>query len=304
MDQQQWTAYSESPGQARQARYAPSNMASPQHTQRDPNIPQHAKQDSYASPSAPLRQNTMPLQSPGVAHNRSAEYNDRDGDVPMEDADTFNKLKYSSSRAGHQNRHSQQFLQQEESAAARRYSPMNLSPTSPYSGTTQQGGQNYASFSPQTQNNRQSPTRNNPYMSSPNSYYSPPSTLTPGPALGTLGELDKLDTDPPTRTASRPHAPQLPPIQSNMSPESFYPQSATAQLNAVYSREARSPRATNSNPSQLLPIGRGPVPKMIKCTNTAELEPKINAQPPFRRANPEGGFISVCLVPRIRRFFR
>ena len=101
--------------------------------------------------------------------------------------------------------------------------------------------------------------------------------------------------------ASRPHAPQLPPIQSNMSPETFYPQSATAQLNAVYNREARSPRtSTNPNPPQLPPIERGPVPKFDKVANTADLQPKINAQPPFRRANPEGGFISVSLMPDIR----
>lgn len=94
--------------------------------------------------------------------------------------------------------------------------------------------------------------------------------------------------------ASRPNAPQLPPIQSNMSPESFYPQSATAQLNAVYNREQRSPRAsTNANPPQLPSIGRGPVPQFEKCANTGDLKPKINTQPPFRRANPEGGFLSV-----------
>lgn len=79
-----------------------------------------------------------------------------------------------------------------------------------------------------------------------------------------------------------------------MSPESFYPQSATAQLNAVYNREARSPRiSTNPIPPQLPPVGRGPVPKFEKVANTADLKPVINAQPPFRRANPEGGFISV-----------
>lgn len=99
-----------------------------------------------------------------------------------------------------------------------------------------------------------------------------------------------------TFAASRPHAPQLPPIQSNMSPDSFYPQSATAQLNAVYNREARSPRtATNPNPPQFPPVGAGPVPKFEKVTNTADLRPKINQQPPFRRANPEGGFISVSV---------
>jgi dual specificity protein kinase YAK1 len=104
--------------------------------------------------------------------------------------------------------------------------------------------------------------------------------------------------------ASRPHAPQLPPIQSNMSPESFYPQSATAQLNAVYNREARSPRtSTNPNPpQQQLPPGGGPVPKFQPVKNTADLQPKINQQPPFRRANPEGGFISVSRLSETHGF--
>lgn len=82
-----------------------------------------------------------------------------------------------------------------------------------------------------------------------------------------------------------------------MGPEGFYPQNASAQLNAVYSREARSPRtATNPNPNPPQLVGRGPVPKFEKVTNTAELQPKINTQPPFRRANPEGGFISVSTL--------
>jgi dual specificity protein kinase YAK1 len=133
------------------------------------------RQDPYASPTS--RQNSMPLQSPSGSGSRGPKYND--GDVAMEDADYQPKLN----RPSHQQRQSQQFLQQEESAAARRYSPMNLSPTSPYSGNTQQGGQSYTSFTPQaqapTQSNRQSPTRNNPYMSPPNSYYSPPCTIDP-----------------------------------------------------------------------------------------------------------------------------
>ncbi|KAF2658027.1 kinase-like protein [Lophiostoma macrostomum CBS 122681] len=270
---QQWSAYAESPVSSRQERFAPHNMADPQQQQQQQQQQQlqrlastssnPPKPDPYASPTVPSRSGSMALHSPT---NRPPNFNDGDGDVPMEDADPYSKPKYAASRPNHQQRHSQQFIQQGASEAARRYSPMNLSPQSPYSGSAQQSNQGYTSFSPQAQSNRQSPTRSNPYMSPPNSYYSPPT--------------------------SRPHAPQLPPLQSTMSPESFYPQSATAQLNAVYNREARSPRAANPNPPQLPPIGRGPVPKFEKCTNTAELQPKINAQPPFRRAAPDGGFIS------------
>ena len=38
---------------------------------------------------------------------------------------------------------------------------------------------------------------------------------------------------------------------------------------------------------------KGPVPQFRRCNNVDDLEPRINSQPPFRRANPEGGFISV-----------
>lgn len=180
---QQWAAYSDAPSATRQARHAPHGVASPQHAPRDASVPSQIKQDTYASPSAPSRQNSMPLQSPSAPNSRGPEYNDGDGDVAMEDADPY-KPKYNLARPNQQNRHSQQFLQQEESAAARRYSPMNLSPTSPYPNSTQHGGQTYTSFTPQTQaqpqSSRQSPTRTNPYMSPPNNYYSPPCTLRTG----------------------------------------------------------------------------------------------------------------------------
>jgi dual specificity protein kinase YAK1 len=178
MDSQQWTAYSAEAPAAARPRY---NMASPQHAQRDASVPSQAKpeikQEPYASSMPPSRQGSMGLQSSAPPTSRGPDYNDGDGDVAMEDADPY-KPKYNTARPNHQHRHSQQFLQQEESAAARRYSPMNLSPTSPYAGNPQQGGPNYTSFTPQTQpqSNRQSPTRNNPYMSPSNSYYSPPCT--------------------------------------------------------------------------------------------------------------------------------
>jgi dual specificity protein kinase YAK1 len=176
---QQWSPYTEGAAASRQPRYAPLAMTTPQHAPRDPNGAHQIKQDPYASPPAPSRTGSVLLTSPGGQPGRGADYNDGDGDVRMEDADPYNKPKQASARASQQQRQSQQFIQQEESAAARRYSPMNLSPTSPYNGATQQGGQAYTSFTPQAQGSRQSPTRNNPYMSPPNSYYSPPSKFHP-----------------------------------------------------------------------------------------------------------------------------
>ena len=41
---------------------------------------------------------------------------------------------------------------------------------------------------------------------------------------------------------------------------------------------------------------KGPVPQFQRCDNVEDLEPRINTQPPFRRANPEGGFIGVCIL--------
>ncbi len=117
----------------------------------------------------------MAISSPAGPQSRGADYaGDVDGDVPMEDADPYNKHKYTS-RPNHQHRNSAQYVTQEESAAARRYSPMNLSPSSPYGASPQQPSQNSASsYTPQSQSNRQSPTRSHPYITPSHSYYSPP----------------------------------------------------------------------------------------------------------------------------------
>lgn len=178
----QWGSFVDSPPSSRQARYAPHNLPTPQHPHRDPNGPTSMKQDPYQSPSIASRAASMAISSPPAAQSRAPEYNgDGDGDVPMEDADAYNKPKYPS-RPSHHQRHSSHFIQQEDSAAARRYSPMNLSPSSPYGATSQQPSQNtYSSYTPQTQTSRQSPTRNNPYMSPPQSYYNPSSKFASAP---------------------------------------------------------------------------------------------------------------------------
>ncbi|TKA55664.1 hypothetical protein B0A49_11896, partial [Cryomyces minteri] len=253
--EQQWSSYADStPSNHRQA-----------HSLGTPQAPASGKYKPYPSPSITSRAASMTISPPSMSESRGMEYAG-DGDVPMEDADPYNKQKYTAARPANLQRHSVHYIPQEDSAAARRYSPMNLTPSSPQVATPQQPSQSsYNSYTPQSQASRHSPPRSNPYASPSQNYYSSPT--------------------------SRAQPSQLPPIQSNMSPDTSYPQSATAQLNAVFGREARSPR--NSQPQTQLPPGsKGPVPQFTKCTNVADLEPRINAQPQFRRANPEGGFIS------------
>lgn len=206
-------------------------------------------------------------QSMAASPTAAAQMRDGNGDVAMQDAggDAYSGMKYAM-RPHHQqppsgSRSGSHHASQEPSAAAQRYSPMEaMSPTSPY-GPPLAGGSQYGA---QVAAQRQSPTRPGNF-SSPTSYY-----------------------------ASRPQHQQLPPITpfSSSSSES-YPHSATAQLNAVFGNDTKSPRRHGSQALQG-PPGRGPVPEFTKVRSMSDLKPKINAQPAFRRANPEGGFISVC----------
>ncbi|KAJ5373855.1 hypothetical protein N7517_005861 [Penicillium concentricum] len=156
------------------------------------------------------------------------------------------------SRPNH-NRASSQFLNQaEESSAARRYSPGNVL-SPPMSYPTSPGKSQGSYGFPSAP---QSASRRSParpeYASPPQGYQSPPS--------------------------NRP--PRLPPFNPATSAQtSFGPGS-------------RSPRS-GSLPSQPpLAPGRGPVPKFQKIQSVQELQPRMNIQPAYRRANPEGGFIS------------
>ncbi|TAQ86782.1 hypothetical protein B7494_g4903 [Chlorociboria aeruginascens] len=192
--------------------------------------------------------------------NPTPQMRDGNGDIAMQDADPYSGIKYPM-RPHHQQhlsggRPGSHHPNQELSAAAQRYSPMEtLSPSSPYVATPQQG-----QYGSQAASQRQSPTRPGNY-SSPNSYYT-----------------------------SRQQAPQLPPITPYSSNNDGYPNSATAQLSAVFGNDPKSPR--RPVPQSAGPPGRGPVPEFTKVRSMTDLHPKVNAQPAFRRANPEGGFIS------------
>ncbi|KAJ6056219.1 hypothetical protein N7444_005317 [Penicillium canescens] len=188
-----------------------------------------------------------------------------DADTTMEDADPYNRAKYPS-RPNH-NRASSQFLSQAEessaSSAARRYSPMNvLSPPMSYPTSPGKSQSSYGFPSGPQSASRRSPARPE-YASPPQGYQSP---------------------------TNRP--PRLPPLQSgDLSPDQYYPTSASSHMSPGFGG-SRSPRS-GSLPSQppLVP-GRGPVPKFQKIQSVQELQPRMNVQPAYRRANPEGGFIS------------
>lgn len=76
-----------------------------------------------------------------------------------------------------------------------------------------------------------------------------------------------------------------------MSPEQYFPSSASSQLSAPFGSELKSPASSQQNNHK--PPGRGPIPKFSSIKSMHEIKPRVNTQPPFRRANPEGGFISV-----------
>ncbi len=224
---------------------------------------------AYSTPALSNQTASLNLASSPGGEELRARKMDSNGDIDMhDDADPFNKQKYQST-----SRPTSQYLSGEQadatSRAAARYSPMHTSPTTSYVSSTPSQMGSHQFYTPQ-QSARQSPSRHNPYASPTQQgryYASPPAS-------------------------ARATASQLPPIQSNMSPTSYYPQSATRQLNAMFSDELQSPTTPQQQPQRQAERQQMGVPQFSKVQNVGDLEPRINTQPPFRRANPEGGFIS------------
>lgn len=151
-----------------QARYG--HNAPPQHTrnhssssqpQPSTNTFNYESYQASAVHSHPQSVGASPATTPQV---KQQEYSG-DGDVAMEDADPYNRMKYPS-RPSHSHRTASQYLSQEDSTAARRYSPMKaLSSSSPYTVSPQQPNHSsYNAYAPQNAAARQSPTRSNAYQ--------------------------------------------------------------------------------------------------------------------------------------------
>ncbi|KAJ5675677.1 hypothetical protein N7462_008574 [Penicillium macrosclerotiorum] len=230
------------------------------------------------APSAHSSSKPVSMASSPTATPRSRDYV-TDTDTTMEDADPYNRAKYPS-RPNHHNRASSQFLAQtEESSAARRYSPMNvLSPPMSFPASPGKSQASSYGFPPTAPGQtRRSPARTADYSSPPQGYQSPPLA-------------NKVSFFPSPSTASSNRASRLPPLQAaDRSPDQYYPPSASSHMSPLFGQDSRSPRS-GSLPSQV--PGRGPVPKFSKIKSVQELQPRVHTQPAYRRANPEGGFIS------------
>lgn len=284
---QSWQGYGD-----RQPRYPNSTPQQPLNGSAQP--PSGYGYDPYQTPSLPSQPQSMAVSPIGTPHTRG--YNSGDGDIPMEDADPYGKMKYPS-RPSHQHRVSGQYLgqSQEDSAAARRYSPMKATPSSPY--TPQQPNHPpYGQYPSQNTSARQSPTRSSHYSTPSQSSYNTPSKLARFLQFRIEANLKLLLMT--YLATSRQPPPQLPPIQpGDLGFDHYYPNSATAHLNAVFGREAKSPRQMRFvQKTATAEMARGPAPRFQKLDSVQSLQPRINPQPAFRRANPEGGFISVSLA--------
>ena len=281
MEDHTWPATGETPyndrNAASPARSLANNTADSSTTtpQRDnPSARSASTQQAYDSPSIASRAASLAISSPSAGESgaRNMDYNgDYDGDMPMEDADPFNRQKYARPPTK-SNRTSQYispgparrdiqgcrplfthehlsclFLRVESATAVE---PLHLlhpstAASAPFSKSTETLTSHLHNSNDTTLHLQ--PQRAHNLLNSP--------------------RCSRTCRHLPTTTLNLP----------------------TQQLNAMFGTEPQSPKHPQ-NP--MSPASRGAVPQFAKVNDVASLEPRINAQPPFRRADPEGGFIS------------
>ncbi|KAB5557969.1 kinase-like domain-containing protein [Coniochaeta sp. 2T2.1] len=281
----QWQSYSDPSGSSRRYNGTASSQMSPrdysttsqsqsfsqlpsQSQQQQQQPPAGFKYDQYQQQShtgSPIINAAPQQQQPGGIGR------DGNGDVAMQDAiDPYASMKYPM-RPHHQHhlssggRQSNLHSPQEPSAAAQRYSPMEvMSPASPYAPKTAAPGPSSGQYAPQ-QNpvvQRQSPSR---------------------------AQSDYPTQSPYFSRQQHQSSQQMQPLSPYVSTQDGYPSSAVAAMDGSFANDPKSPRRFQP---QQGPSARGPVPEFKKVRTLADLRPKVSPQPPFRRANPEGGFIS------------
>ncbi|CAK7568416.1 MAG: dual specificity protein kinase yak1 [Sporothrix epigloea] len=189
----------------------------------------------------------------------------------------------------------------EPSQAAQRYSPMEaLSPTSPYTPYVPKSAQTSSSAAQYTPAGQQQQQQQHSLRQSP--------ARLPD---GYVPQSSPYQSQSPYHIGSRqpsqgqPQQQQPPPILNLLSPGSdiYSPASGgLSPMDTLYG-DHKSPRRPqlpvtslgNNSSGSNNPGGKptpNPVPEFKSLQNHGELRPVVNSQPPFRRANPEGGFIS------------
>lgn len=218
----------------------------------------HGQYQSAATGHGPLHQSSQQAANPSASPSMASmpPVRDGSGDIPMHDAlDTHASIRYPM-RPHHQPRSS------------------TGGPASSYLSQEQ----------PSSAAQRYSPmdTRplNSPYASK-SGQFAPLPTQTQSP-----GGQTSFPQSPYFSARQGDH--QLPPITPfGPSQESGYPSAAVANLDGSFVPEPKPTPRSN-------PPASKPVPEFRKLRTMSDLQPKKSRQPPFRRANPEGGFISVC----------
>lgn len=262
---------------------------------------QHQHQQHHQQPHSQLSQ--LPPQLPHPlqpgAHTSSGSLHavssplarDTSGDIAMHDAhDAHAGIKYPM-RPHHQSHLSgtarssglyspqdQQPLQQQQQQQQHQQPP----PLQHHH--SHSGSQSQIQSQPSSAAQRYSPmdtlSPTSPYASSKPHFTSSPSQHTP-PNAGDYSQSSYYAT-----RGQGP--PQLPPIAPYTTLDG-YPSSAVAALDGAFN-DAKAPRRQN-------PPAMRTVPEFKKIKSPNELQPKNTRQPRFRRANPEGGFISVSFFP-------
>jgi dual specificity protein kinase YAK1 len=217
------------------------------------------QQQQHQPPSAPpaaykYEQYAANSAVPGQSAPGSAipQLRDGNGDIPMHDAHDAHASMKYPMRPHHQSHLSAGRVATLHSTQEPSAAAQRYSPMETLSPTSPYASKGSQFANPSSQ--RQSPSRQPDYSGSP--YY-------PG----------------------RQHAQQLPPITPYASTNDGYPSSAVAALDTAYANDPKSPMRP-------APVVIKPVPEFKKIRALSELQPKNSRQPAFRRADPEGGFIS------------
>lgn len=260
-----------------------------QHHQQHHQQPHSHSQLSQLPPQLP-----HPLQ-PGAHHSSGSLHavasplaRDTSGDIAMHDAhDAHAGIKYPM-RPHHQSHlsgtgrssglYSPQDQQQQQQQPLQQQHQQQPPPLQHHHSHTGSVSQSQPSSAAQRYSPMDTLSPTSPYASSKPHFTSSPSQHTP-PNAGDYSQS-------PYYAARGQGPPQLPPIASYTTLDG-YPSSAVAALDGAFN-DAKAPRRQN-------PPAMRTVPEFKKIKSPNELQPKNTRQPRFRRANPEGGFISVSI---------